>query len=215
MFETNSFYLKETHKSEEVMSGKREFCVAQLIGVFLFCFGLAGGILIGIYLYHGGPDSEVSCKNLPDWLKNGDKTTSTLQTTVTYGPTTPKTDCINCNTEKRFTYTINNQLREPFFNNSVTMEIVDEDSALIDYMERAVDQNKTIFTKFTATYFSGLGYFIESINNVSGTYAVDKSYWEIRTQTGPTTVGVSSFIPTDGVEVLFNLTISSPANEHN
>jgi hypothetical protein len=62
MFETNSFYLKDTHKSEEVMSGKREFCVAQLIGVFLFCFGLAGGILIGIYLYHGGPDSEVSCK---------------------------------------------------------------------------------------------------------------------------------------------------------
>ncbi|XP_060584228.1 uncharacterized protein LOC132740363, partial [Ruditapes philippinarum] len=180
--------MTETIKRKKLCQGKRGVLRRSVNRVFLFCFGLAGGILIGIYLYHGGPDSEVSCKNLPDWLENGDKTTKTLQTTVPYGPTTPKTDCINCNTEKHFTYTINNQLREPFFNNSVTMEIVDEDSALIDYMERAVDQNKTLFTKFTATYFSGLGYFIESINNVSGTFAVDQSYWEIRTQTGPTTV---------------------------
>jgi hypothetical protein len=34
--------------------------------------------------------------------------------------------------------------------------------------------------RFTVTYFSGEGYFIDAINEARGTYSDDKSYWLIR-----------------------------------
>jgi hypothetical protein len=40
------------------------------------------------------------------------------------------------------------------------------------------------------TYFSGgLGYFIEAINDAKGTYLVDESFWQIRTELGRANVG--------------------------
>jgi hypothetical protein len=71
-----------------------------------------------------------------------------------------------------------------YFSNDMTSSKFDSQSN----NSNSICRNNWSF-RFTATYFSGLGYFIESINNVSGTFAVDQSYWEIRTQTGPTTVG--------------------------
>ena len=52
---------KDARTSNVVMS-RREFCGAQLMGVVLFVVGLVGGILIGIYAYHGASDLEVVCK---------------------------------------------------------------------------------------------------------------------------------------------------------
>jgi hypothetical protein len=44
--------------------------------------------------------------------------------------------------------------------------------------------------RFTVTYFSGgLGYFIEAINDAKGTYSVDESFWQIRTELGRANVG--------------------------
>ena len=52
---------RPTSKKKPKMS-RRDLCCVQLFGVFLFLVGLAGGILIGIYVYHGGPGAEVNCK---------------------------------------------------------------------------------------------------------------------------------------------------------
>jgi hypothetical protein len=43
--------------------------------------------------------------------------------------------------------------------------------------------------RFTVTYYSGMGYFIEAINDVRGTDLVDKSNWEIRSESKPITKG--------------------------
>jgi len=52
---------KDTRTKDVAMS-RREFCGAQLLGVVLFVVGLVGGILIGIYAYHGASYLEVVCK---------------------------------------------------------------------------------------------------------------------------------------------------------
>lgn len=71
----NSYKLSsKSSESQSKMTSKRELCCAQLFGVFLFCVGLVGGILIGIYAYHGGPDAQVVCKNLPEALLNAQTT---------------------------------------------------------------------------------------------------------------------------------------------
>lgn len=41
------------------MSAKREIWYAQLFGVFVLIIGPAGGLLIGIHVNHGGPESEM------------------------------------------------------------------------------------------------------------------------------------------------------------
>ena len=52
----------ERNTHSEPKMGRKELCCAQLFGVFLFIVGLVGGLLIGIYAYHGGPNAEVNCK---------------------------------------------------------------------------------------------------------------------------------------------------------
>jgi hypothetical protein len=47
---------------------------------------------------------------------------------------------------------VNNQLREPFFNNSVTMDIEDENSSLFKYMEKAVDEKNGLMEKYFSIY---------------------------------------------------------------
>lgn len=49
-------------KADDNMKGRREFCYGQLFGILLFCVGFAAGILIGIYVYNGGPTDGVTCK---------------------------------------------------------------------------------------------------------------------------------------------------------
>lgn len=46
------------------MTARREIVCFMLFGVVIFAVGIVGGILIGIYAYHGGPDAEVTCKNV-------------------------------------------------------------------------------------------------------------------------------------------------------
>ncbi|XP_060587522.1 uncharacterized protein LOC132743028 [Ruditapes philippinarum] len=114
--------------------------------------------------------------------------------------------------KKCFTFTVKNQLRKPEFNKSVIMKIENEKSPLIEYMEKAVvdDEQKRLMEKFTVTYYSGKGYFIEAINDVRGTYLADKSYWLIRSDLKKTDKGISSFIPQDGTEVLLELITDGP-----
>ena len=51
---------RNTHTDRKM--SRKELCCAQLFGVFVFIVGLVGGLLIGIFVYHGGPDAEVNCK---------------------------------------------------------------------------------------------------------------------------------------------------------
>lgn len=60
----NGNWYPGSSSSDDKMSAKREIWCAQLFGVFVFIIGLVGGLLIGIYVYHGGPESEVNCKVL-------------------------------------------------------------------------------------------------------------------------------------------------------
>lgn len=97
-------------KNEKTMTSRREFCLAQLFGVVLFAIGLVGGILIGIYAYHGGPDAEVFCKNVAvadasTGQNNGQSTATTTQnppmTTTkmpmtTQAPVDPPNQCKEC-----------------------------------------------------------------------------------------------------------------------
>ncbi|XP_060594959.1 uncharacterized protein LOC132749256 [Ruditapes philippinarum] len=122
---------------------------------------------------------------------------------------TKTTDGSDSRKKKCFTFTVNNQLREPFFNNSVTMEIENEKSPLIEYMEKAVNEQNGLMTKFTVTYFSGKGYFVDAINEARATYSVDKSFWQIRSELVPTKQGISSFIPENGTEVVLDLITGS------
>ena len=48
-------------KMRQKQSCKTIIC-SQLFSVFCFSIGIAGGIFIGIYAYHGGPDTESSTK---------------------------------------------------------------------------------------------------------------------------------------------------------
>ncbi|XP_053373523.1 uncharacterized protein LOC123531789 isoform X2 [Mercenaria mercenaria] len=175
------FPSKDALDSDKKMSVRRDFICGQLFGVLLVCAGFVGGIIVGIYVYHGGPDSEVTCKNLPDWLKDGEKTTKYVQTKYT---TTSPSTVVTEMEKKTFTYTINNQIQEPYFNNSVTMEI-ENHNPLIYYMEKSVDEDPEVFTRFKTTYFSQLGYFIDSINSIAGNFADDKTYWQIFNNSGP------------------------------
>ena len=52
----------ESYSKKKPKMSRRDLCCVQLFGVFLFLVGLTGGILIGIYVYHGGPGTEVNCK---------------------------------------------------------------------------------------------------------------------------------------------------------
>ncbi|XP_060602946.1 uncharacterized protein LOC132756014 [Ruditapes philippinarum] len=110
---------------------------------------------------------------------------------------------------KRFSFTVTNQLREPFFNNSVSMEIEDENCPLIKYMEKAVAEHNGLMEKFT-TYVSDFGYKIEAINDAKATPLADNSSWKITTQFGPTPNDISSFKPEDGMNVLVELQINGP-----
>ncbi|XP_060587516.1 uncharacterized protein LOC132743025 [Ruditapes philippinarum] len=209
-----SFTLNDIRESHGTMTGKRGFCFAQLFGVFLFCIGLVGGILIGIYAYSWGPDRQVLCKNFPECLIEGYKSTESVTTKL--ATTSPKSitempdddDCTVCKT-KSFTYTINNQLREPYFNNTITIEIEEEGLPLMKYMERAADEDNSSFNRFQVSYYSGMGYFISSIINVTANYAVDQTFWRITTSEGPSPKSIDSYMPMDGVMILLNFTSSS------
>lgn len=74
---------------------------------------------------------------------------------------------------------------------------------LIRFLERAVEQD--IQFKFTAIYFKNLGYFIESINGLSGSNF--SAFWKISSlPTGAALqCGVSSYVPENGETLLFDL----------
>jgi hypothetical protein len=54
-------YKVSPSNQKESMS-RRDFCWAQIAGVLFVSIGFTAGILVGIYVYHGGPDAEVNCK---------------------------------------------------------------------------------------------------------------------------------------------------------
>ncbi|XP_052764830.1 uncharacterized protein LOC128206444 isoform X2 [Mya arenaria] len=105
-----------------------------------------------------------------------------------------------------FTYTVNNGIKAPYFTHTVDLFIID-DKPLVYYMSTACQKYPDIFTTYSATYFPSFGYFIDAINGVAADWDADKSYWRILNFSQPLSVGVSSYVPREGDEIIFNLTI--------
>ena len=82
----NADHSHETRKKHQKHTCKFIVC-SQLFSVFCFAVGIAGGILIGIYAYHGGTDDKDD-KVTPNPLLNGYKPkTNTQQPTSNQGRT--------------------------------------------------------------------------------------------------------------------------------
>ncbi|KAL4225054.1 tryptamine:oxygen oxidoreductase (deaminating) [Mactra antiquata] len=74
----------------------RNVCYGQLFAVIVFAIGLTGGIFIGIYAYHGGPDSEktIVCTNNQNAKGDGQTTKVPLATSPsTNGQGEAKKEC--------------------------------------------------------------------------------------------------------------------------
>ncbi|ESO82162.1 hypothetical protein LOTGIDRAFT_237142 [Lottia gigantea] len=103
--------------------------------------------------------------------------------------------------------TLQNQLQPEYFEYNVTLHDVPKHQ-LIRHLELAAEKDKHF--KFSATYFAGLGYFIDSINGLFGKWNPDKTYWEIlNSHLEQTELGVGSYVPTHGELVTFNFTRST------
>ncbi|XP_052809954.1 uncharacterized protein LOC128238267 [Mya arenaria] len=110
-----------------------------------------------------------------------------------------------------FSYTVNNEINVPYFNHSVDLFIIDE-KPLVYYMSTACKKYPDVFTNYSATYFPTVGYFIDSINGLAGDWDTDKSYWRILNFSQPLSVGVSSYVPRPGDNIVLNFTLSEKEN---
>lgn len=108
--------------------------------------------------------------------------------------------------KKFLTYTITNEIQDPKFNESMELAIVAKKN-LLYYMEQSVLTNPEQFKRFTATFSSPYGYFIDSLNGLAGNWAANQTWWQILNQDGPLQVGVYSYIPQGGDSILFNFTM--------
>ncbi|XP_060556666.1 cobalamin binding intrinsic factor-like [Ruditapes philippinarum] len=127
--------------------------------------------------------------------------------TITVSWSKQKHDCLengpSC--KRQFKYTINNQLQSPYFRASIVLRVYPR-VTMIRYMEQSVLQKPKEFVNFRAKFTAPYGYFVEMIHDLTGTYTVNKTYWQISNSSGPLDVGVSSYIPSAGDAVLFNFT---------
>ncbi|XP_025083488.1 uncharacterized protein LOC112557704 [Pomacea canaliculata] len=106
------------------------------------------------------------------------------------------------------TLRVRNVLREPFFEEVVKISCT-RYKTLFYIMQQAAEVNSVF--KFQATYFRSLGFFIDAINNVQGTWNVDRSWWQILDgNLLLTDVGASSYVPAHNEVVTFNLTSGDP-----
>jgi hypothetical protein len=116
-------------------------------------------------------------------------------------------DCFPCNffSPKTVTLVVRNVLRDPNFEESVQLNCT-RYKYLWNMLQEAADINKAF--RFASTYFgSDLGFFINTMNGLTGDYNLDQSYWEILDgDDQQTPVGVSSYKPQDGETVTFNFT---------
>ncbi|XP_052809967.1 uncharacterized protein LOC128238273 [Mya arenaria] len=101
--------------------------------------------------------------------------------------------------------------KPPYFNHSEDLFIVDK-KPLVFYMNTACKKYPDEFTTYSATYFPKLGFFIDSINGLAGDWGTDKSYWRILNFSQPLSVGVSSYVPRPGDNIVFNFTIYEKGN---
>ncbi|XP_052764832.1 uncharacterized protein LOC128206445 [Mya arenaria] len=84
----------------------------------------------------------------------------------------------------QFRYAVRNGVYAPTFNYEQDMDLVGNNT-LVYYMNKACDIYPETFTNYVAKYFPGLGYSIESINGQTGNWHQDKTYWQIRNDSGP------------------------------
>nr|UTK45834.1 hypothetical protein [Crepidula fornicata] len=115
--------------------------------------------------------------------------------------------CITCTLfkTKEVTLRIKNILRDPNFDESVTLKCT-RSKTLFYMMQEAADINKKF--RPTVKYFgTPLGFFVQAINGLFGNYTADQSFWEILDGNNQqTSVGVSSYVPKNGETVTFNFT---------
>ncbi|KAL4224621.1 hypothetical protein ACF0H5_015319 [Mactra antiquata] len=198
--ENDSAY-KVSASSDDKMFTKRDYFCAQLIGVFWLLLGLVGGILIGIYAYHGGPDGEVICKNLPDsWIQD-DKDVTTTTEAASY----------------QFSLSVVNTIQPPTFEISTQLTIMPETppTFLIDYMQQACRDEPTKFTGFTVEYYPSVpGFSVSAINGVASNWDLNQTYWSIANHGTPLNLGVSAYVPSPNDDILFSLVVYSNDTQH-
>ncbi|WAR17201.1 hypothetical protein MAR_031795 [Mya arenaria] len=99
----------------------------------------------------------------------------------------------------QFRYAVRNGVYAPTFNYEQDMDLVGNNT-LVYYMNKACDIYPETFTNYVAKYFPGLGYSIESINGQTGNWHQDKTYWQIRNDSGPLPLGdySATYVPALG-----------------
>ncbi|PVD30816.1 hypothetical protein C0Q70_10091 [Pomacea canaliculata] len=111
--------------------------------------------------------------------------------------------CGLCGSPIDVTLHVENTLKEPFFNESIFLEGLNQ-RQLFHFLHEAANQNK-IF-RFSMTHYGAeLGFMIDSINGLKSEWVNGKlNYWRILYINGTALeFGVSTFIPEDKDEFIF------------
>ncbi|CAL1545366.1 unnamed protein product [Lymnaea stagnalis] len=116
--------------------------------------------------------------------------------------------CGMCGKPINVTLKAKNRLQPPMFTITAILENVPQ-RQLLYFLEDAANQVSTF--KFKTTYFSGLGYYIESINNVPASIS-NNTYWQINSGGIPLDCGVSNYVPECGETIFFNFTTYGDAD---
>lgn len=129
--------------------------------------------------------------------------------TTTPGPTTPSTSawqCGYCGPPIDVTLRVRNELNQSkLFDISYTLKSVNKQALLYLLLQAA---NENVAFKFSMTHFGELGMFVDAINGVKNNFSTaPRAYWKILYANGTAyDIGVSSIIPEDGDEIVFDYT---------
>ncbi|KAK6191585.1 hypothetical protein SNE40_003235 [Patella caerulea] len=99
---------------------------------------------------------------------------------------------------------VQNYFRPDFFEYNVTLRNTTQ-ATLIRHLESAAKVNPHF--SFSANYHPQWGYFISTINDLTGNWTLDKTYWRILdSDYNQLQLGASSYVPEHQELVIFNFT---------
>lgn len=122
-------------------------------------------------------------------------------------------ECGVCGSPIDVTLHVENNLTEPFFNDSIYLEGVNQ-RELFHLLVQAANQNVTKF-RFSMTHYGAeLGFMIDSINGLKHEWVGDTlRYWRIFFGNDTALeLGVSNYIPQDEEEFIFRYVTWQPKN---
>ncbi|KAK7109553.1 cobalamin binding intrinsic factor-like isoform X1 [Littorina saxatilis] len=117
-------------------------------------------------------------------------------------------NCVTCNLfrPKEVTLRVRNLIREPTFEETVTLNCT-RYKTLFYMMQDAAEANSVF--RFSATYDHAghPGFFVNAFNGVYSNWTEDRTWWQILDgDLNLTPVGISTYEPSAGETVTFNLT---------